>query len=269
MGCRSIDNENPMLIDMRQVPGVSFLTQPEPALINKGQGIISLFNCSLNPIKINKGEVIAECAEGYNNHSLPAIHDSMRLLTMQSLFFAEDYYKPSYTAHSLGDNYSSIIPKTVPVIRASLSSPPPIEPLPGPPPTSLYSCLALDSDNTSNSESRANSEDSRLNSRSYKSLPSVITCRKCQLSLPQSNFTHSQLKKYATRAGCVKCVSTSSLLVSHHVTTLTHTVTPSSSNQTQVMNSTHSHVRRRSICMTGGESDIEEEKAGASIGTLL
>jgi hypothetical protein len=29
----------------------------------------------------------------------------------------------------------------------------------------LYSCLALDSDNTSNSESRANSEDSRLNSR--------------------------------------------------------------------------------------------------------
>ncbi len=62
VGCRSIDNENPMLIDMRQVPGVSFLTQPEPALINKGQGIISLFNCSLNQIKINKGDVIAECA---------------------------------------------------------------------------------------------------------------------------------------------------------------------------------------------------------------
>ena len=34
VGCRSIDNENPMLIDMRQVPGVSFLTKPEPALIN-------------------------------------------------------------------------------------------------------------------------------------------------------------------------------------------------------------------------------------------
>jgi hypothetical protein len=106
-----------MLIDMRQVPGVSFLTQPEPALINKGQGIISLFNCSLNQIKINKGDVIAECAEGYNNHSLPAIHDSMRLLTMQSLFFAEDYYKPSYTAHSLGDNYSSIIPRPFPSLE--------------------------------------------------------------------------------------------------------------------------------------------------------
>jgi hypothetical protein len=39
VGCRSIDNEHPMLIDMRQVPGVSFLTQPEPALINKGEGI--------------------------------------------------------------------------------------------------------------------------------------------------------------------------------------------------------------------------------------
>ncbi len=38
VGCRSIDNENPILVDMRQVPGVSFLTQPEPALINKGQG---------------------------------------------------------------------------------------------------------------------------------------------------------------------------------------------------------------------------------------
>ncbi len=77
-----------MLVDMRRVPGVSFLTQPEPALINKGQGIISLFNCSLNPIEINKGDVIAECGEGCNNHSLTAlIHDSMRLLTMQSLFF--------------------------------------------------------------------------------------------------------------------------------------------------------------------------------------
>ncbi len=28
VGCRSIDNENLMLVDMRQVPGVSFLTQP-------------------------------------------------------------------------------------------------------------------------------------------------------------------------------------------------------------------------------------------------
>jgi hypothetical protein len=112
-----------------------------------------------------------------------------------------------------------------------------MEPLPGSSPTSLYSCLALDSDKISNSESRANSEDSRLNSRSYKSLPSVITCRKCQLSLPQSNFTHSQLKKYATRAGCVKCVSISSPLNSHHITTLTHNVTPSSSNQTQLMKS--------------------------------
>jgi hypothetical protein len=94
VGCRSIHNKNPMFVDMRQVPGVSFLTQPEPASINKGQGIISLFQCSLNPIKINKGDVIAECAEGYNNYSLPAIHDRMRLLTMQSLFFAEDCYKP-------------------------------------------------------------------------------------------------------------------------------------------------------------------------------
>jgi hypothetical protein len=68
-----------MLIDTCQVPGISFLTQPEPALVNKGQGIISLFNCSeaLNPIKINKGDVIAECAEGYNSHSLPEIHDNM------------------------------------------------------------------------------------------------------------------------------------------------------------------------------------------------
>jgi hypothetical protein len=56
-----IDNENPMLIDTRQVPGVSFLTQPEPALINKGEGIISLFNFYLNQIKINKGDAIAEC----------------------------------------------------------------------------------------------------------------------------------------------------------------------------------------------------------------
>ncbi len=48
VGCRSIDNENSMLVDMRQMPGVSFLTQLEPALINKGQSIISLFNCSLN-----------------------------------------------------------------------------------------------------------------------------------------------------------------------------------------------------------------------------
>jgi hypothetical protein len=39
VGCRSIDYENPMLIDMRQVSGVFFLTQLEPALINKGQGI--------------------------------------------------------------------------------------------------------------------------------------------------------------------------------------------------------------------------------------
>jgi hypothetical protein len=91
--------------------------------------------------------VIAESAEGYNNHSLPAIHDSMRLLTMQSLLIfcgGLSSYKPSYTAHNLGDNHSSIIPKTVPVIRASLSAPLSIEPLPGSPPTSLYSCLALD-----------------------------------------------------------------------------------------------------------------------------
>ncbi len=63
MGCRSIDKENPMLIGThtRQVPGVSFLTQPEIALVNMGEAIISLFNCSLNPIKINEDDAIAEC----------------------------------------------------------------------------------------------------------------------------------------------------------------------------------------------------------------
>ncbi len=167
VGCRSIHNENPMLIDMRQVPGVSFLIQPEPALISKGQGIISLFSCSLNSIKINKGDVIAECAEGYYDHYLAAIHNSMRLLNMQSLFLWRiilNLFKVIQHRRSLGDHYSSmIIPKTVPIIRASLSSPPPIEPLPGSPPTSLYSSLAPDSDNISNSESTgANSEDSGL-----------------------------------------------------------------------------------------------------------
>jgi hypothetical protein len=58
MACRPIDYVHPMLIDMRQVPGVSFLTQPEPALISKVQGIISLFHYSFNPIKINKGGLI-------------------------------------------------------------------------------------------------------------------------------------------------------------------------------------------------------------------
>ena len=47
VGSTFVNNITPILTDLRQVPDVSFLTQPDPALINRGGGVISLFNCSL------------------------------------------------------------------------------------------------------------------------------------------------------------------------------------------------------------------------------
>ena len=49
-----------------------------------GEGIVSLFNCWSRPIKINKGDMIAECADIINNFnpaSASSVHDSMLLLT--------------------------------------------------------------------------------------------------------------------------------------------------------------------------------------------
>ena len=239
---------------MRQVPNVTFLTQPEPALINTGEGVISLFNCSSRPIKINKGDLIAECADINNDFNLPALHDSMRLLTMHSLFFAQDEFEISQIARSQGSSLSKRAPKTIfktvtdrtssvsrDLIKEAASAL-----LPGRP--------------DKFSKTSFSAEDKQANKPAFSNLPAEITCSSCTLTHLQVKFSRSQLKKFGTRARCIECVNITEKAHSYSLYTSETAripIIPSFVSQSTVL---HCPQLRRPRSTTVTETDLANEK---------
>jgi hypothetical protein len=244
VGSSFVNNTTSIRTDLRQVPNASFLTQPEPAIINTGEGIISLFNCSSRPIKINKGDMIADCADINNNFNLPALHDSMRLLSMHSLFFAQAEFEVSQSVHSLGSRSSKHAPKTVTKAVVDLQgSSTTINLAKAVSRFSNKTSYKLPSENMLNLSASGESE--RANEHILSHLPAKISCSSCTSAYAQAKFSRSQLRKFGTRARCADCVHISESSHSPMLSTSeTHDTVhfPLTVSQTADLHSLHEYI---------------------------
>jgi len=113
VGASYLNNNTPFQVNIRQVPAATYFTQPEPTLITAGRSMITLFNLDEKPIRIQEGDIIAECADIENELNKPALHEKMTLLLMRSLFIAEVSSEVINLAKAIGRDSAKplVIPK--------------------------------------------------------------------------------------------------------------------------------------------------------------